>query len=1152
MAQSTRQRNLFAAEDFTVVYDSFKQANFQAYDFDTIKSAMVDYIRNNYPENFNDWIKSSEFVALIELIAFLGHNLSFRVDLASRENFLSTAERRSSILRIADFLGYNPVRSIPAHGLLKIQSVKTTQNVHDVNGGSLKGVEVPIIDIQNPSAFQDFLLVINEILQPTNKFGKPVMSEVVDGIDTEVYQVNSTSDSDIVHTFSAVVNGDKRPFEIVSQTINNDSILEESSPDPLAGLRMVYRNDKQGVGSVNTGFFVGFKQGTLSFTDYDADTAIPNLLLDIGSSDINNDDVWVHTIDSLGTKISEWTFVDSTYSTSVIFNALKDNRELYSVKTLDNDNVAIQFGDGIFADLPRGILRVWYRDSLNSSYTLNPDDVGIVKFSLDYVAADGNEYTVTFSATLEESVTTASSRESDASIKENAGRVFATQDRMISAEDYNVLPLTVSSNVSKIKSVNRTHSGHSRFVNINDPTAQYQNVNIVSEDGYIYSDVILDRNTIMLPTQLTQDLIFEKYIDELSHNPEVINLYYQNYTPIQMTDVSPTGFKWKLINSSSQSSSGYFEQTNGDVERVGTLAPTQLVDLKVGSMVEFVENSANTGKVSSIEIYNGGSSYDANPLNITINITGSDGSGSGATAIAEVTAGVITGINVINQGSGYINPVTVTIIDVGSDANAVAKATATPTNKVWTRVVNVFQDGLGLDDIAGAPTGRDASGQGAITLSKKIPDSAIVSRIFQAYNTQFTDTEKQLIITELHNNNTFGIRFDAQTSAWKVIATGDLPGNIHDDFDLTNAGATSNLNNDNSWIIRVHYSSSQWVVFARKYRMVFGSESDVRFYNQNDNLKFNVETNKPERDSIRIYGINTDPTNGLYPIGNDIIFHTYKYFSESDGYTDDHKVLVTISDVNNDLYPDNPLAFNALVDQLKIGLGTVVEEGFTYTVYDTDVAATIPGRANLNFQWKRVSETTNRIDPSISNVIDVFVLTNNYDLRYRDWLVNDRKDAAMPLPPSSTELSTQFSKLNSKKSISDTMIYRSAIYKPLFGSTADSNLQAKFRVVKVPGVTLSDSQVKSKIVTAISEFFNIANWDFGETFYYTELAAYVHNQMVGLISGIVIVPLEENSSFGDLFQVTPSTDEIFIPDIDLSSIEIVNNFTGTNLRTSSQ
>ena len=54
MAQGARQSSLFAAEDFSVIYESFSEANFQAYDFETIRNAMVEYINTNYPENFND------------------------------------------------------------------------------------------------------------------------------------------------------------------------------------------------------------------------------------------------------------------------------------------------------------------------------------------------------------------------------------------------------------------------------------------------------------------------------------------------------------------------------------------------------------------------------------------------------------------------------------------------------------------------------------------------------------------------------------------------------------------------------------------------------------------------------------------------------------------------------------------------------------------------------------------------------------------------------------------------------------------------------------------------------------------------------------------------------------------------------------------
>jgi hypothetical protein len=1149
MAQSTRQRNLFAAEDFTVVYDSFKQGQFTSYDFDTIRSAMVTYIQNNYPENFNDWINSSEFVALIELVAFLGHSLSFRVDLAARENFLSTAEKRESILRIAGFLGYNPVRATPATGLLKIHSIKTTQNVYDVSGQSLKGVEVPVIDQSDPTTFQNFLIVINEVFGSTNKFGKPTSQSVISNIKHETYQVNEAGGSDVVYKFNATVNGDKRAFEIVSSAFDSAGLLTEETPTPHGGFTLVYKDDRHGIASANTGFFVGFKQGTLNFKDVNADTAVANLLVDLNSKNVNNTDIWVHSVDDEGRVIDNWAKVESTYSTSVIFNALKKSRKLYSIKTLDNENVAIQFGDGIFADVPRGVIRIWYRTSLDLSYTLNPSDVGSVKFNMDYVAADGNEYTVTFSASLEESVRTASTKESDASIKENAGRVFATQDRMISAEDYNVLPLSVSTNIKKIKSINRTHSGHSRFITPNDPTAQYQNVDIITDDGYIYTETALDRKTIALPTVLTTSQLFGKYINDLAHHPEVINLFYQNYDPVVMPNISTSGFVWSQVSANSRTSTGFITQAN-DVQRLGSMSSTAMQHIEVGSIVEFTDNAQSTGKINHVQVFNGGSGYSANPANTSVLITGANGSGSGATAFATVAGGVIQSVVITNAGSGYMNPINISFVDlVGSGSGAVASTTATPTMKSWARVTHLFNDGLGYDDLSGVQTGRSANGKGAVSLSKRIPDGAIISRVFKSYGIQFSPAARSAIIAQIQNKNTFGIRFDAAASEWKIVNTVDLPTNISDDFSLGNAGSTSGINADNSWIIRMHYSVSKWTVYTRKYRIVFGSEKSVRFYNQNSNTKIDVDTNKPARDTITVYGVNTDPANGIYPIGKDITFNTYRYYTEYDGYTDDHKVLISISDTNNDMFPDDPTAIKTLVGNMRIGLKNAVDHGNTHVVYDHAAVPTVKGRASLKFGWKRISETTNRIDPSISNVIDIFVLTENYDIAYRNWLVNDRRTISEPLPHSSAELKSQFKALDSKKSISDTIVYRSARYKPLFGSTADSALQAKFKVVKIPGVTLSDSQIKSKVNQAIINFFDINNWDFGETFFYTELAAYVHNQMVGILSGIVIVPLEKNSRFGDLFQVTPQPDEVFIPDIDLTSIEIVNNFTGQNLRT---
>ena len=114
MSSNDRQSRLLVAEDWKRIYQSFRNADFQSYDFD-------NYLRQNYPEDFNDYIESSEYLALIDMIAFLGQNLSFRIDLNARENFLETAERRESVLRLARMLSYNPRRNQAANGLLKFE-----------------------------------------------------------------------------------------------------------------------------------------------------------------------------------------------------------------------------------------------------------------------------------------------------------------------------------------------------------------------------------------------------------------------------------------------------------------------------------------------------------------------------------------------------------------------------------------------------------------------------------------------------------------------------------------------------------------------------------------------------------------------------------------------------------------------------------------------------------------------------------------------------------------------------------------------------------------------------------------------------------------------------------------------------------------------
>jgi hypothetical protein len=157
--------------------------------------------------------------------------------------------------------------------------------------------------------------------------------------------------------------------------------------------------------------------------------------------------------------------------------------------------------------------------------------------------------------------------------------------------------------------------------------------------------------------------------------------------------------------------------------------------------------------------------------------------------------------------------------------------------------------------------------------------------------------------------------------------------------------------------------------------------------------------------------------------------------------------------------------------------------------------------------------------------------------------------ASQPESPDSDSLKISFgSKLDLIKAISDDIVYHPVKYKVLFGAKADTKLQAQFKIVKNSTQTINDNDLKVRIVTALNEFFSINNWDFGDKFYLSELITYVLNQVSPDISNIVIVPRQTTQSFGSLFEIQSTPDEIFVNGATVDDIEIVSAITAAEVR----
>ena len=95
--------------------------------------------------------------------------------------------------------------------------------------------------------------------------------------------------------------------------------------------------------------------------------------------------------------------------------------------------------------------------------------------------------------------------------------------------------------------------------------------------------------------------------------------------------------------------------------------------------------------------------------------------------------------------------------------------------------------------------------------------------------------------------------------------------------------------------------------------------------------------------------------------------------------------------------------------------------------------------------------------------------------------------------------------------------------------------------------TISDNDLKSKVLSAINEFFTLDNWDFGDSFYFSELVAYVMNRTAPFLVNIVIVPRMETLAFGSLFEITAESDEIFINGATTDDLEIIESVTVSSL-----
>jgi hypothetical protein len=976
-------------------------------------------------------------------------------------------------------------------------------------------------DPANPNWLEQFNTIINATLIDTQKIGKPGNVQDLLGVTTAEYTMSIPNTVLPIVPFESTVDGVNMGFELVSASSVDTDYVYEIPPAPSGLFNILYRNDKLGFGSPQTGFFFYFKQGSLTTYDFSFQQQISNQTADIDVQGINNSDTWLYQVLEDG-SLSQWSQVENVYADAYL-QTESSSRSIFSVDSRFNDQVTYVFGDGVFSAIPVGNFTAYVRAGNALSYTIDPLEMAGVSVTFTYLSRANKFETITFNLELPLPVTTAQQREALDEIKLRAPTRYYTQNRMVNGEDYNNFPYTLYSSIIKSKAINRSSIGVSKNLDLLDPTGKYSSTNSFGNDGALYQD---DADGFLTLTINTTSDVIAFFTDTLS---SVLSLnratqyYIQNYTRYSLpTSPANQVVYWKTSSVDTGAESGYVFTVSGSLEQpqsVGTFNTTNLKYLTPGAILKF------------------------------------------------------------NAPDGYY-------FDLTTNRLVPGIAPSNENTYIWSTVLSVVGDG------SNNGTGSFANGAGPIKVNGYVPSGVILTQIIPVFDNSLSTNLIQECLIKMELQQDFSLIFNnsllVTEERWSI----------------------SSFNDSNYFVKFESTGANTYTITYKALTYYFGSVADTRFTYSPNELVYDPFSGKIIQDFINVLAINSQFGSNS-SLGLDIKMNILGQTVESDGYVNDFQVEVATTDVNNRQLILNPDYFNEItgyqnnnvnvgvyvffetvqdpinltrqyvipssdvvyiypnksqieVNKYDYPLGTLfyayTENKFYKTIQDQTKTTPVyilteqlqysmkPGRQGLSYQYRHNSNNTTRIDPVTTNIIDLYVVTQAYYTAYQNWIVDTTNTIPKPNVPTIGELQQEYGQIQNYKMLSDAVILNSVVFKPLFGAKADSALRSTVKVVKAPNVNASDSEIRSAVLSAMNNYFNINFWDFGDTFYFSELTAYLHATVGELISSVVLVPNDPSMSFGDLYEIKCMPYEIFVNAATANNVVVIPALTPAELQ----
>jgi len=1169
-------RTTNSAETWEKIYEAFKNVSFVSFDFDTIKASIIQYVQRYYSEQFNDFVSSSEMLAIIDAFAYIAEQMAYRIDMVGHENFINTAQRKASILRLARLVSYKPSRNIPHRGLVKATSISTTERVIDSAGRNLAGTPILWNDSSNQSWREQWNLVLNRVL--SSRVGNPSKSFQLGDVQMDLYSFNNSADSfkNGVSPFTADAGLNTWPMEVVPADIDENGPFERE-PDQVSGMGVIIAEDGIGDAGPYTGLLMYVKQGVLTKVDYTIENEQPNRRLEFSQTGVNHNDVWVQQLSSSGNVATRWQQVETVAEQNLVFSSNSEPNR-YEVETLENDRVAILFGDGDFSAVPVGDFRFWLRQSSGSSSSIPSTSIVNVPLTFTYVDSSGITQTAAIAFSLISDLLNASASETIEHIRQSAPTTYYSQNRMVNGEDYNTYMLKDQS-IARLKVINRTFAGSPRYLDAADSSGSYQNVKIFGDDAIIRT--VPKLNTVS--TAVSGQALIDSIIEPLLIHPGALGAitHIRNITDGLRGVVASA--RRAFIEDASFAS--WKDSSGTPVTLVTGLTPG--IMLEKTAIQAFIDRHWY-GEPTSYVQQTDGSIWAVIP-NPTI-YPEDDGR-----IYASAVPRTIDGVNKYPPG------------DVGSGLQPIVNQQhfmlqwepklRAAGNGILTLALSTLPSGAVAGEVFTVEIlGDSASFAVRSSLRGAFPSGVVGTAYSETGAPSFTITVGSL---PFYPGDAFildcGTSVTQRQISWATSSISPI--NIRGYWKLspTTANTYSNLAaeswsaNDGLIYVKAITSTSGittgYEVTWRELELQLESPT-TRFWFNSTTPVVDKTTSQRVYDNIKLLRSNIDSAGTRLTTSK--IYDIVGVVKDGDGIIDTTKIVLSPSDYlqtdsSGDLQPDNALEwelfsssgsgsweFATVVDpstiitpsSIILSVTNVDEASILVngTLYHFPVGSSIDdsatyvrrarmprigGDSGLDFMWQHFAPDSNLIDPATTNIHDAYVITNGY---FNAMMSYAQGYSSKPSTPSALDLRTSYGYLLKNKMLSDTVVMQSGTLRLLFGPLAEPQLRAKFKIVRGQSPTLTDEQVKVEVLNVINDFFAIENWDFGDTFFATELFTAIHIRLGSEISSVVLVPLFSSNSFGSLFTVESGENEIWMSAAQLSDIEVVTSLTSTVLR----